>query len=327
MQYIRKMCILRQLKQGFSGDGKTLSGLVKVEQYGKNLSVEVSIINFAPLTLGEYYCILVDEKDRTQLLSLQGKSLFNVLTDMDVSGGFCAIICMAGNEITPVAYGVNGDRTYDWKRILHATLPPSYQEHPHAQSAEHIHDTQLAVGEPTQNVAYNDERIAGENYYKENEDEHGLLQEIDENAPTESASENEDKKTGLDFAQDETVTGVLHPFTTDSDGYYQSVKSEIDELFSKYPQDDTLNGAFSCSKWVRVKGEAHAPEYLVGVTYLDGKAQYVCYALKAVDKNAPPDEIRDVCAFVPISPFQENDGFFIIFQSAATGQCIKPFSS
>ena len=34
MNYVKKMCILRQVKQGFSGDGKALSGLVKVEQYG-----------------------------------------------------------------------------------------------------------------------------------------------------------------------------------------------------------------------------------------------------------------------------------------------------
>ena len=58
MNYMKKMCILRQIKQGFSGDGKALSGLIKVEQYGKNLAIEVSIINFAPLAFGEYYCLL-----------------------------------------------------------------------------------------------------------------------------------------------------------------------------------------------------------------------------------------------------------------------------
>jgi len=40
MNYIKKMCILRQVKQGFSGDGKALSGLIKIEQYGKNLAVK-----------------------------------------------------------------------------------------------------------------------------------------------------------------------------------------------------------------------------------------------------------------------------------------------
>ena len=64
MNYVKKMCILRQIKQGFSGDGKTLSGLVKAEQYGKNLAVEVSVINFAPLIVGEYFCLLSDGKGK-----------------------------------------------------------------------------------------------------------------------------------------------------------------------------------------------------------------------------------------------------------------------
>ena len=94
MNYVKKMCILRQIKQGFSGDGKALSGLIKVEQYGKNLAVEVSVINFAPLASGEYFCLLSDGKGKTEMLSLRGKSIFNILTDIDVSGGFCGIICL-----------------------------------------------------------------------------------------------------------------------------------------------------------------------------------------------------------------------------------------
>ena len=126
MNYIKKMCILRQVRQGFSGDGKALSGLVKMEQYGKNLAVEVSIINFAPLATGEYYCLLSDGKGKTEMLSLRGKSLFNLLSDLDISAGFCAVVCYVKNEITPIAYGINGNGSYDWRAILNSTLPPVF---------------------------------------------------------------------------------------------------------------------------------------------------------------------------------------------------------
>ena len=53
MNFIKKMCVLRQIRPGFSGDGKQAGGVVKAEQYGKNLSVEVSVIGFAPLAAGE----------------------------------------------------------------------------------------------------------------------------------------------------------------------------------------------------------------------------------------------------------------------------------
>ena len=126
MNYIKKMCILRQICQGFSGDGKTLSGLIKIEQYGKNIAVEVSIINFAPLASGEYYCLLSDGKGKTEMLALRGKSLFNLLSDIDISGGFCGIICYVKNEVVPIAYGINGNKSYDWRSILNATLPPVF---------------------------------------------------------------------------------------------------------------------------------------------------------------------------------------------------------
>ncbi|MBE7068315.1 MAG: hypothetical protein E7381_03335 [Clostridiales bacterium] len=330
MNYVKKMCILRQVKQGFSGDGKTLSGLIKAEQYGKNLAIEVSVINFAPLSSGEYYCILSDGKSHAETLPLRGKSLFNILTDMDISEGFCAIICFVKDSLTPIAYGVNGNGSYHWKSILDTALPPSFRKKEEGEREfERTLEAQeppLPVTEPP-SVNYDDETVATQNYYEENTDEQDEPTKNSQNAPLESASEEQDTKEGANPSQNGNADGVLHPFTTDTDGYYQSVKSEMDGLLQKYPKDDTLKGAFCCSEWIRVKGEADNPQYLVGLVYEEGKVKYVCYALSAEDKNNPPSEIRDVCTFVPTTPFSDNKGFFIIFQSASTGECIKPIKT
>ncbi len=323
MNYVKKMCILRQVKQGFSGDGKALSGLIKIEQYGKNLAIEVSIINFAPLVSGEYYCLLSDGRGKTEMLSLRGKSLFNILSDLDISRGFCGVICYVKNEIVPIAYGINGNGSYDWRKILNSALPPVFP----AQTKNTVIETEIAETQTQEEEekSYDDETVATENYYRE-EQENGqeLFQKAGEDARTESATENQAKETGADVAQNVDADGARHPFEVDGEGYYRAVKTEIDELFSKYPRDDTLNGAFSCSEWVRVKGETSSPEYLVGVVYDDGVAKYICYALAAEDKDNPPDEIRAVCTFVPVSPFEIGKGYFVIFQSATTGECIKP---
>ncbi|MBQ8685837.1 MAG: hypothetical protein IJ514_06680 [Clostridia bacterium] len=321
MTYIKKMCILRQARQGFSGDGKTLSGLIKVEQYGKNLAVEVSVINFAPLASGEYYCLLSDSKGRVETLALRGKSLFNILSDIDISGGFCGVICYVKNEIVPIAYGINGNGAYDWKRILGATLPPTFdkksEESAAAESVEERHAEEEKSG-------YDDETVATENYYREAEDGQIVSEEAGGDALAQSPAQEQSEEARTNAKEDVDDEGVRHPFATDGDGYYRSVKSEIDELFAAHPKDDTLKGAFSCSEWVRVKGEEGAPEYLVGVVYDDGRAKYICYALKAADKDSPPEEIKDACSFVPCSLFDDGAGFFVIFQSATTGECIKP---
>jgi hypothetical protein len=322
MNYVKKMCILRQVKQGFAGDGKTLSGLIKIEQYGKNIAVEISAINFAPLVSGEYYCVLADTRGKTELLPLRGKSIFNILSDIHIEQGFCGVICYVKNEVIPVAYGVNGDGVYDWKKIVNATLPTVYTPFTEEKNVaiEYAEEENLPQAD-----GYDDEKVCMENYYeKEENDEQELLCETGDDARFEGATEKQDEKEGLATAQDDDVDGVLHPFKTDGDGYYQSVKHEIDKLLAKYPRDTRLCGAFSCSEWVRIENDGSAEEYLVGVVYANGAAKYVCYALPAKEKDNPPKEIADVCVFVPQSPFRDTEGFFVIFQSAATGECIKP---
>ena len=343
MNYVKKMCILRQVKQGFSGDGKALSGLIKIEQYGKNLAVEVSIINFAPLVSGEYYCLLSDGKGKTEMLSLRGKSFFNLLSDLDISTGFCGIVCYVKNEIVPIAYGINGNGTYDWRRILNATLPPVFpresvafsepekeplfsekpqNEPPRVEMNEKTPPIEPPVIEEKTN--YDDETVASENYYGKEEDEQENAEQVIQNAHPQSPTESQGTQAGSDAKANGDSQSVLHPFKTEADGYYASVKSEIDDLFRTYPRDKTLNGAFSCSEWVRVKGTAKQPEYLVGVLYLDDKAAYICYALAAENPDAPPDEIKNVCSFVPVNALENAAGFFVLFQSAASGECMKP---
>ena len=343
MNYVKKMCILRQIKQGFSADGKPLTGLIKAEQYGKNLAAEVSIINFAPLSSGEYFCLLSDGKGKTEMLALRGKSLFNLLTDMDITEGFCAVICLVKNEVIPVAYGVAGNKVYDWRAILNATLPPVFPQNSGISSPSSSADLpSKSVPIPTEETpvptvqkieqeqsaptakAYNDERVAEENYYEETENERQQLEQTLENAYTTRTSKEPSAQEGANVKENVDAPRVLHPFAVNSDGYYLSVKGEIDELFRNYPRDYTLSAAFHASEWVRIRGEEAAPQYLVGVLYEDGKATYICYALRAQDKSNPPEEIKGVCTFVPSSVFNDEQGFFVIFQSASSGECVKP---
>ncbi|MBR2321590.1 MAG: hypothetical protein IKA57_05580 [Clostridia bacterium] len=370
MNYVKKMCILRQIKQGFSGDGKTLSGLIKIEQYGKNLAVEVSVINFAPLVSGEYYCLLSDGNGKTEMLTLRGKSLFNLLSDLDISTGFCGIICYVKNEVVPIAYGINGNKAYDWKTILNAALPPVFPRVKGGNIHSEIAGSSNAISQneapryemkpdplppptpplpplpptppvpteeeitPPENAptpprevskkSYDDETVVTENYFERKDDECSLPEKTKNNARAKSTTESENAKAGAIPEENGDAARVRQSFKTDPDGYYFAVKTEIDRLFKDYPRDKTLNGAFSCSEWVRVKGTAKEPQYLVGILKNDGKVLYICYALRAEDRNHPPSEIKNVCTFVPIDVYDDNRGFFVIFQSAATGECIRP---
>lgn len=399
MNFIKKMCILRQVKQGFSGDGKTLSGLIKIEQYGKNLSVEVSVINFAPLSSGEYYCLIADSKGRTEMLPLRGKSLFNIVSELNAEEGFCGVICFVKNGIVPIAYGVNGQNVYDWRTLVQNSVPPRTKETAYAagtgnaeslgfgnapadggtpqtasenvfspryeetqefptmekrsgeapqtpvperpQPPRPAHETPPAPQEEPSDGGsregtsrqrasgkYDDETLATENYYdKEKENnERFKNEEAGTYAYAESGNQEQAEKERQNSATNGDAEDVRNPFTTDSDGYYFAVKGEIDALFEKYPSDDSLKEVFAYSEWVRVRGEEGKAEYLIGVIYDDMKAKYICYALPAEDKERPPEELREICTFVPSSAFTDKEGFFVIFQSCSTGECIRPES-
>ena len=385
MNFIKKMCILRQVRQGFSGDGKTLSGLIKIEQYGKNLSVEVSVINFAPLSSGEYYCLLSDRKGRTEMLPLRGKSLFNIVSELNAEEGFCGVICFVKNGIIPIAYGVNGDNVYDWRTLvknsapaggketafsadnffrpesetpspdapcgfeappdpLGTTAPPAAYEDkrerpqpprpaeetpqsPYTPNEEDV--PQRAAPETPVHSAekYDDETVATEIYYrKEEEHERFENEESRTYAHAESGNPQQTEEERQDSAKNGNAENIRNPFETDSDGYYLAVKGEIDALFAKYPKDESLKNIFAYSEWVRIQGDETKPQYLVGAIYDDLKAKYICYALPAENKDAPPEEIAEICTFVPSSAFTDKEGFFVIFQSCSTGECIRPES-
>ena len=318
MYYVKKMCIVRQLRQGFSGDGRPLSGLVKAEQYGKNLAVEIAVVNLAPLTAGEYFCVLADKKGSTEVLVLGEDARFNFVSALDISAGFCALLCFVKTDVLPIAYAVNGEIPVDTQKLVETALLRRKKELPETETATTEETEEAATDE-----SYDDEAITVEDYFeREEEDERETDTKIDGDAHVESGITGTGAQTGDDAETHEDGEGVLHAFTTDSDGYYQSVKGEIDALFENYPKDDTLVGAYRSSEWVRVKGEEGDPKQLVGIVYEDGKPQYICYALPA-ESETPPEEIAGSCFFVPVSPYEKR-GFFVLYQSTATGECIKP---
>ena len=256
MNFIKKMCVLRQIRPGFSGDGKQAGGVVKAEQYGKNLSVEVSVIGFAPLAAGEYYALIADAKERTELLPLRGKSLFNLLSELDISEGFCAVICLVKNGVTPLAYGVSGNREYDFDRLISAAGEKENGDFRIAAADANFRAEEYDEQDDEQDdkSGYNDESIAESDYFKtEAHDERGTTFKRDENARAAAENAAESGQAGQAAATDENAENVRKPLNENGDEYCRSVKDEIDELFKTHEKDDTLKEAFPCSEWVKIK--------------------------------------------------------------------------
>ena len=93
--YVKKIAVIKQVKSGFSADGGAVSGLVKAETYAGFLKVEVSLINFAPLSEGRYVLGISDGLNHVifEGLAFEGEVKFNL------SSGFAFLVCFCKNTV------------------------------------------------------------------------------------------------------------------------------------------------------------------------------------------------------------------------------------
>lgn len=110
----------------------------------------------------------------------------------------------------------------------------------------------------------------------------------------------------------------------DGNNFYYAVKPQIDEMFICYPEEKLLNETVPHSKWVRVDAEDGC--YVVGVMYEGDEVSFICYGVpeKVGDKRAyAPKELENTCVWLPVSGSDTVAGYWIIYQSAKTGEIIR----
>lgn len=123
---------------------------------------------------------------------------------------------------------------------------------------------------------------------------------------------------------DVNVRSVLEEGVTyDGTNFFLAVKPQLDEMFVRYPAEERLNSIVPNSKWVRVDTD-EGDYYVLGVLYDLSTPIYICYGIPGMRNVAPPREIADVCVWLPLSSdAPEGSGFWIIYQSAENGKCVR----
>ena len=296
--YTKNIAVIRELKNGFSADGGALTGLVKAERYGAKLRAEVSLINFAPLTEGRNVAAISDGT-HTQILD---NGFFEGYSEVDTSSGFAALICFVNGSVSPIASAVCGNyqsAALGIKDVIERT------------------ETPMPSAVPNE-TAYEDEAIAQENYYEY------------EQVAANSRAVREDKTQKTDGRKpDQNEAGSAHVKSNRrTDGlargecFYQRMKGEIDKLLSTYPAEDRLEKVVENSRWVKINygGEKF---YVFGIIYEKKTPQYICYGVPTHNNKRPPESMKGLASFIPASADGGSDGFWIMYQDAATGASVK----
>ncbi len=291
MGYTKNIAVIRGLKSGFSADGGSLSGLVKAEKYGASLKVEVSLINFAPLTEGRYVAAISDGK---KVCILDGLS-FDGVSEVDTSAGFAALICFVNGTVSPVASAICGA----------------------FQSAAMGIREEIEKLERVKNDGYNDEALAQENYYEyeQTDKDRGAVRENTEKEKDgESVRKNE--KDNVVREKEPTAGGLA------GGDFFGRMKDEIEKVLSSYPSERALEETVEDSRWVRINygGDNF---YVLGVIYGGGKPRYICYGVPSTDSRRPPESLSNLASYIPSSPENAEGGYWVMYQDAATGASVK----
>lgn len=326
MSYTKNIAVIKGLQGGFSADGGALSGLIKAERYSSELRVEVSLINFAPLTEGRYV-VAISDGPHTQIIE---GGIFEGHSDVDTSKGFAAAVCFVGNGVQLIASAVCGNfqaaafglkteveraekiKPVPQKKEQKSAAPVEvYEDEALAEENYYEFDTPCEGGQPvcedTQKEEDGSELFADEeNFVPVEEAESGVK---DEPVVAESAVDvdpSEEEATPIDLARG---------------GFYQKMREEVDGLLSAYPPAEELCAAIEGSKWVKISyGEGSF--YVFGVIFSDGVPKYICYGIPAKDETSPPASMQGLASFLGVKT-EHGVGFWIMYQNADTGASVS----
>lgn len=321
--YTKNIAVIKQLKEGFSADGGPLTGLVRAEKYGANLKIEVTFINFAPLSEGRYATAVTDGS--ATLLVENG--LFEGTSALDTGSGFAALICYINGQVSPVASAVSGNfngAALTLKQEVERLENVSQEKGGKPAATD-------GVTENARNV-YEDEAIAEVNYYEFAETDEGggsVCEDPQEEKGGRKALQNEEgsgafkkEKGGVDPRISRGEASFVDNNPLAGGNFYARMKNEIEGILSAYPHEENLEKLIDGSSWVKIS-YGDGLFYVFGLIRDEGKPRYICYGVPAKTYDKPPESMQGLASFLPLSSDSDKDGFWVMYQDAGTGASLK----
>lgn len=312
MNYLKKICIFKEIGSGYAFNGKSLNGMLKCELINDSLTLYLSVGPLATPKIGEYYLVIGNKEFECYKIDC-GETVIKPQTkSLDLSLPFCAgIVLSEQNKLicytcTP-DYRGGQEEIVEFFTIRQSTL---------------VQEEKIIEEQIEQSILneYTDDVVACDNYY-ENEDVDLKNLSIKENSYVYQASQNEDVNK-QNFQQEKTVQTQNHicedDFGEDSQQCFTAME-DVENVLKTFPRFSELERAVYGSVWVSIPLEQG--EYYFGKTQI-GEEKYLCYAVRG-KKHDCPEQLKELACFVPCAPYKPDEGFFIMFQDAEKGTVIK----
>ena len=355
------LLILKELENGFN-NGKPLSGIARLEREFGVIELNLSFINLAPISSGEYHLYIFGNNGKvyTFPLSCRPTSFHKTLDALDgVEKGFASALVYIKDDIPlTIAFGKSesfdfsmnlakkciaekclNDRRYSKRKMEQsepAEQPPNPKKPQPTSPTEPLSSPVLDPPSLDPPQEYNDEAVATENYFEIEEQlkskldlikdrENESLSNADGNPFNRCQEEKEEDTGGTSFlSNEEDFFASQGEPSSSTKPFFITAEKELNSLFSKFPSYDNLKCYFPDSKWVKISYDTDR-FYIVGLIKENKKEKYICYGVPEKYSKEPPKELKGYCTFIPLSIFDmQGDGFWMMFQDAISGECVFP---
>lgn len=321
--YTKNIAVIKSLKDGFSADGGPLTGLVKAEKYGSGLKIEVTYINFAPLTKGRYVTAVSDGS----VTEVVEDGYFEGTSPLDTSQGFAALVCYINGSVSPIASAISGNFAGAALRIK--------QDLERMENVAESGGGKTAAadgGQSGDTEKYEDEAIAEVNYYEfaETDKSGGTVRKDKKEEEKRNKTDSDEKnfsafkkeQSGVDPIISSNFGNISVKNGLASGDFYKRVSGEIQNLFDTYPRENALEEIIENSRWIKIS-YGDNKYYVFGIINTEGSPRYICYGVPAEQSYSPPESMKGLASFVPASADDSERGYWVMYQDAATGASLK----
>ncbi len=340
--FYKKVLVLKEIEKNYSLGKKSVSGIARIEVEEGAGEFFLSVINLRPISRGKYFAFILD-KNRELFsfeLNYNGSIRKPFLGRLDLSDLSIGIVFAEDFIPITVAFAdaensdaklteFNGAIAEYFLRLKEKELTAEKSKTPATVARKADEEQNSSPEQPL----YDDEVVATENYFEFEsiEDKLKLLKEIDDETISlknelplsDGKEETQEVLESGRRPQDETDAPLRKEGATD-ERYFSSVKSELEDIFNKFPPEPDLEKAFFKSRWAKVF-YSEKSYYVVGVIFEEDREKYICYGVPGQYSTEPPKELKGYCSFIPLSIFSlHGDGYWMMFQDAQTGECKKP---
>ena len=337
MDYSKNVIILKQTVTGYSINDKPLTAIFRLEQESGVYTIFLTTINAKYNLSGEYLLGFLDSDRILHQFSLGSlPTAFNLTLDFcpNIKNGFSVgLVYVSDNIPVVVAFAKTFEFGFSLQEFKSMVLSKAIK----TRKSTVKDCAEIPQVTPTEDFtfisqSYDDEAVATQNYYElEKEIHHKLktleieserLQPKNGDYHCSIANKTQQEQETLIGCQVQDGASYSQKYSQDFP-YYQFARKELEQLFDKFPIDLSLKKLFPDSIFVRIHYSSDK-YYVVGVIKENKKEKYICYGVPSPYSEKAPKELDGFCSFIPLSIFDtKGDGYFMMFQDAITGECIK----